>query len=113
MIWYRIVWCGMVWYGTVGEWCITLYVWLGVKCDGNFILNSIALATWVGGGYINGTSEYTFTSGLIWVQAPWGYALSLTVGKRHNRICIKRLRKITEVLTTNLDQGGLSRATED
>src|SRR5690606_15156961 len=26
-------------------------------------------ATWVGGGYINGTAEYTYSSGLVWVQA--------------------------------------------
>ncbi len=37
-------------------------------------------ATWVGGGYINGTAEYTSSSGLVWVQAPWGYALSLILG---------------------------------
>ena len=37
-------------------------------------------ATWVGGGFINGTAEYTAGSGLVWVQAPWGYALSLFVG---------------------------------
>lgn len=37
-------------------------------------------ATWIGGGFINGTAEYTASSGLIWVQAPWGYALSLVVG---------------------------------
>lgn len=37
-------------------------------------------ATWVGGGFINGTAEYTATSGLVWVQAPWGYALSLVIG---------------------------------
>lgn len=37
-------------------------------------------ATWVGGGFINGTAEYAATSGLVWVQAPWGYALSLVVG---------------------------------
>lgn len=37
-------------------------------------------ATWVGGGYINGTAEYTASQGLIWVQAPWGYALSLILG---------------------------------
>ncbi len=39
-------------------------------------------ATWVGGGYINGTAEYTYDSnyGLMWVQAPWGYALSLIFG---------------------------------
>ena len=37
-------------------------------------------ATWVGGGFVNGTAEYTATSGLVWVQAPWGYALSLVIG---------------------------------
>lgn len=37
-------------------------------------------ATWVGGGFINGTAEATATSGLVWVQAPWGYALSLVIG---------------------------------
>ena len=38
-------------------------------------------ATWVGGGYINGTAEVTYSSGLIWCQAPVGYALSLMLGK--------------------------------
>jgi solute carrier family 5 (high affinity choline transporter), member 7 len=38
-------------------------------------------ATWVGGGYINGTAEYTFTSGVAWgMQAGVGYALSLVLG---------------------------------
>lgn len=39
-------------------------------------------ATWVGGGYINGTAEYTHHPqyGLMWVQAPWGYSLSLIIG---------------------------------
>ena len=39
-------------------------------------------ATWIGGGFINGTAEDTYDSGygLIWVQAPWGYALSLIIG---------------------------------
>lgn len=37
-------------------------------------------ATWIGGGYINGTAEYTASQGLVWVQAPWGYALSLIIG---------------------------------
>jgi len=41
------------------------------------------IATWVGGGYINGTAEVVFDkdSGLVWAQAPWGYALSLVVGE--------------------------------
>lgn len=39
-------------------------------------------ATWVGGGYINGAAEYTYDTnqGLMWVQAPWGYGLSLIIG---------------------------------
>ncbi len=39
-------------------------------------------ATWVGGGYINGTAEavYSQSQGLVWAQAPWGYALSLILG---------------------------------
>ncbi|KKL05260.1 hypothetical protein LCGC14_2607830, partial [marine sediment metagenome] len=39
-------------------------------------------ATWVGGGYINGTAEAVYSPelGLIWAQAPWCYALSLVFG---------------------------------
>uniref|UniRef100_T1IWY2 High-affinity choline transporter 1 n=1 Tax=Strigamia maritima TaxID=126957 RepID=T1IWY2_STRMM len=37
-------------------------------------------ATWVGGGYINGTAEIIYSRGLIWCQAPFGYALSLVFG---------------------------------
>ncbi|XP_013396451.1 high-affinity choline transporter 1 [Lingula anatina] len=37
-------------------------------------------ATWVGGGYINGTAEIIFSSGMVWCQAPFGYALSLVFG---------------------------------
>lgn len=37
-------------------------------------------ATWVGGGYINGTAEVIYSSGIIWCQAPFGYACSLIVG---------------------------------
>lgn len=37
-------------------------------------------ATWVGGGYINGSAEYTMSDGLVWVQAPWGYSMSLIIG---------------------------------
>lgn len=36
-------------------------------------------ATWVGGGFINGTAEVTYSSGLIWAQAPFGYGLSLFI----------------------------------
>jgi high affinity choline transporter 7 len=37
-------------------------------------------ASWVGGGYILGTTEMIYSSGLVWTQAPWGYALSLFIG---------------------------------
>lgn len=37
-------------------------------------------ATWVGGGFINGTAESVAGSGVVWAQAPWGYALSLVLG---------------------------------
>ncbi|CAL1528668.1 unnamed protein product [Lymnaea stagnalis] len=37
-------------------------------------------ATWVGGAYINGTAEVIMSSGLLWCQAPVGYALSLVFG---------------------------------
>ncbi|OWK61111.1 High affinity choline transporter 1 [Lonchura striata] len=41
-----------------------------------------ATATWVGGAYINSTAEliYLPSKGLLWVQAPVGFALSLAVG---------------------------------
>jgi hypothetical protein len=45
-------------------------------------VNIYVSATWVGGGYINGTAEAIYTSGLIWCQAPFGYALSLVFGKQ-------------------------------
>ncbi|KAI0222413.1 High-affinity choline transporter 1 [Lamellibrachia satsuma] len=37
-------------------------------------------ATWVGGAYINGTAEIIFSTGFVWCQAPFGYALSLVFG---------------------------------
>ncbi|XP_052089155.1 high-affinity choline transporter 1-like isoform X1 [Mytilus californianus] len=37
-------------------------------------------ATWVGGGFINGTSEAIYSWGFVWCQAPFGYAASLWFG---------------------------------
>lgn len=37
-------------------------------------------ATWVDGGYLNGTAEAVYSRGLAWAQAPWGFALSLALG---------------------------------
>lgn len=36
-------------------------------------------ATWVGGGFINGSAEETYNAGLVWTQAPVGYGLSLFI----------------------------------
>ena len=38
-------------------------------------------ATWVGGGFINGSASETYKAGLIWTQAPFGYGLSLFISK--------------------------------
>ncbi|KAL1428462.1 hypothetical protein MTO96_002837 [Rhipicephalus appendiculatus] len=37
-------------------------------------------ATWVGGGYLNGTAEAVYKRGLLHCQAPLGYAVSLVLG---------------------------------
>ena len=52
--------------------------------------NFVSIATWVGGGYINGTAEvlYDKTQGLVWCQAPWGYALSLGLGESESEYLI-------------------------
>lgn len=46
-------------------------------------LRFVFSATWVGGGYINGTAEIVYlpSRGLVWVQAPAGFALALLIGK--------------------------------
>lgn len=58
-------------------------------------------ATWVGGGYINGTAEnvYLPDSGLAWAQAPFGYALSLVVGKDAHFVCHSEVRNSCAMLT--------------
>ena len=38
-------------------------------------------ATWVGGGFINGSAQEAYKAGLIWTQAPFGYGLSLFISK--------------------------------
>lgn len=55
-------------------------VMLAGRNIGMFVGIFTMTATWVGGGYINGTAESIYTTGLIWCQAPFGYALSLVFG---------------------------------
>jgi len=53
---------------------------LAGRSIGMFVGCFTMTATWVGGGYINGTAESVYTTGLVWAQAPWGYATSLALG---------------------------------
>ena len=86
-------WPGLIGIGI----CYAVIFWVGMSAEKgnntegeNFFLADRKLplylaiftmsATWVGGGFINGSAEATADSGLIWVQAPWGYALSLIIG---------------------------------
>ncbi|XP_051166168.1 high-affinity choline transporter 1 [Leptopilina boulardi] len=55
-------------------------VMLAGRSIGLFVGIFTMTATWVGGGYINGTAEAIYTKGLIWCQAPFGYSLSLIFG---------------------------------
>ncbi|XP_014295815.1 high-affinity choline transporter 1 [Microplitis demolitor] len=55
-------------------------VMLAGRSIGLFVGIFTMTATWVGGGYINGTAEMVYTRGLVWCQAPFGYALSLVFG---------------------------------
>lgn len=54
-------------------------------------------ATWIDGGYINGSAEYTANTayGMLWVQAPWGYALSLFIGGLVFAMPMRRKRYLT------------------
>uniref|UniRef100_A0AAY4BM02 High affinity choline transporter 1 n=1 Tax=Denticeps clupeoides TaxID=299321 RepID=A0AAY4BM02_9TELE len=57
-------------------------IMVGGRDIGLFVGGFTMTATWVGGGYINGTAENVYLPGfgLAWAQAPFGYALSLIVG---------------------------------
>jgi hypothetical protein len=46
----------------------------------NCFCYSFTAATWVGGGFINGTSEYIVKDGFVWCQAPFGYSIALALG---------------------------------
>uniref|UniRef100_H2YED9 Uncharacterized protein n=1 Tax=Ciona savignyi TaxID=51511 RepID=H2YED9_CIOSA len=57
-------------------------IMVGGRDIGLFVGSFTMTATWVGGGYINGTSEFVYTPGygLLWTQAPFGYGCSLALG---------------------------------
>ncbi|KAG8171416.1 hypothetical protein JTE90_023528 [Oedothorax gibbosus] len=55
-------------------------VMLAGRNIGMFVGIFTMTATWVGGGYINGTAEALYNNGIVWCQAPFGYAMSLVIG---------------------------------
>lgn len=62
---------------------------VAVKCQNVFNkFSPFFSATWVGGGYINGTAEIIYSNGLLWCQAPFGYALSLVFGNLSFLLCL-------------------------
>ncbi|MEJ2745205.1 MAG: sodium:solute symporter family protein [bacterium] len=94
--------------------CYAVVFWVGVRCSrrrdrgatsdlllaGRNMPLWIALftmtATWVGGGYINGTSENVYKNGITWgAQAGLCYALSLIVGGMFFARIMRRLEFTT------------------
>ncbi|KAK4017954.1 hypothetical protein OUZ56_000028 [Daphnia magna] len=55
-------------------------VMLAGRNMGVFVGIMTMTATWVDGGYIMGSAEVVFTSGVVWCQAPFGYAVALFLG---------------------------------
>ncbi|XP_065310776.1 high-affinity choline transporter 1-like isoform X2 [Dermacentor albipictus] len=51
-------------------------------------------ATWVGGGYLNGTAEAVYTGGIVHCYAPIGYAFSLMLG---GCLFAKKMRKANAI----------------
>lgn len=54
--------------------------WIDLFYSFSYYNYCFLLATWVGGGYVIGSTEGAFTSGVVWCQAPFGYGISLIVG---------------------------------
>ncbi|EFX66306.1 hypothetical protein DAPPUDRAFT_302757 [Daphnia pulex] len=57
----------------------TEQVMLAGRDIGTFVGILTMTATWVGGGYVIGSAEGAFTSGVVWCQAPFGFGISLIV----------------------------------
>ena len=75
--------CGIDFFpGRVGNFSrLLLQVMLAGRDIGLFVGVLTIGATWVVGGFINGSAQETYNAGLIWTQAPFGYAMSLFISK--------------------------------
>jgi len=82
IVFYLMVLCVGVWAGwkNKGKEVNQEEVLLAGRDLGLFVGVLTMGATWVGGGFINGTAQGVYTKGLVWTQAPFGYALSLIIG---------------------------------
>ena len=74
---------------------ITLLKNIFIKFCGN-----CGIATWVDGGYIMGSAEVVFTSGVVWCQAPFGYAVALFLGNyQYIRSSFQKVNIIFQLMT--------------
>ncbi|XP_063237409.1 high-affinity choline transporter 1-like isoform X2 [Bacillus rossius redtenbacheri] len=80
LVFYLAVLAVGIWAGTKQKNSGEEEVMLAGRSLGMFVGVLTLVSTWVGGGYINGTAEVMFTSGLAWCQVPIGYSLSLLIG---------------------------------
>ncbi|XP_063221023.1 high-affinity choline transporter 1-like [Bacillus rossius redtenbacheri] len=80
LLFYGAVLAVGVWAGTKQKNHGQEEVMLAGRSLGMFVGVLTLIATWVGGGFINGTAEAMFTNGLSWCQMPFGYSLSLLFG---------------------------------
>ena len=98
---YLLIFCVGMWAARRKREDKTLAGYLLAGRDVPIIIGVLTMtATWVGGGYINGTAQgiYDPAQGLVWTQAPWGYALSMVIG---GLFFARRMRR--EQFTTLLD----------
>lgn len=82
ILFYLLILVVGIWAGWKRRSTGTESVMLAGRDMGIFVGCLTMTATWVGGGYVIGSAEAAFTSGVVWSQAPFGYALSLIVGNK-------------------------------
>ncbi|KAI3381397.1 hypothetical protein SNEBB_005192 [Seison nebaliae] len=80
VVFYVLILAVGIWAGRKSKGATEEEVMLAGRNIGLFVGMFTMTATWVGGGYINGTAEIVYSRGVVWCQGPFGYALSLILG---------------------------------
>jgi len=82
LVFYLVILLVGAWAGWTrrGRECSQEQVMLAGRDLGLFVGVLTMGATWVGGGFINGSAQGVYGKGLIWTQAPFGYSISLILG---------------------------------